>query len=143
MSSIWLNELSDSELIELRTKVNEMLVHRRATDWTVIKHFIINRKYGGFSLSREGLDLYNKLNTSEKYITSCDIPRHDPYLVEVVQTLGKKANGSHTDLSIVTKHLIPGQIVILVDDDGIEKLYVKESNDIKNLEWGNRILYMV
>ena len=83
---------------------------------------VINRCYGGFSLSDEAKELYlNKKElkfTKEKgeYFSLCgydyiiegqehwydrDIERHDPILVEVVEELGDKANGRCAELDVI------------------------------------------
>ena len=83
---------------------------------------VINRCYGGFSLSDEAIELYlNKKGwkfTKEKgeYFSLCgydyiiegqehwydrDIERHDPILVQVVEELGKDASGRCADLRVV------------------------------------------
>jgi hypothetical protein len=55
---------------------------------------VINRCYGGFGLS--------KLALKELGIGEYDhISRDDPRLVEVVERLGKKANGPNAELRIV------------------------------------------
>ncbi len=92
---------------------------------------VINVCFGGFSLSDEAMELYlNKKgikfvkSSPDKYSTvyankpyvngfeefidpdiefyySRVIDRNDPILIEVVQEMGKKANGAHADLKIV------------------------------------------
>jgi hypothetical protein len=81
------------------------------------KKFVINRCYGGFSLSEEGLNLYNSL--SEKTLRhSHDINRDDPFLIEVVETLGEKADGSVAQLEIV---IIPEDLDFEITEyDGME-----------------------
>jgi len=140
MTSIDLIGLSDSELIELRTKINEILVSREATDWKVAKKFVVNTEYGGFSLSAEGFALYNQLSGHNEK-SSYKIPRYDPYLIEVVSTLGDRANASCAKLNIQTEKLSPGAICVIRDYDGIENLIVVEPQHIKNL--GGDLLYMV
>lgn len=60
---------------------------------------VINTCYGGFSLSDEAVELYTKITgeTPDKYY----IERHDPALVEVVKSLGSRANGLHAKLQVV------------------------------------------
>lgn len=61
---------------------------------------VINASHGGFSLSHEALTLYNTL--SGKSLIYCwDIERDDPHLVEVVESLGERADGRHADLRVV------------------------------------------
>lgn len=64
---------------------------------------VYNKCYGGFSLSKEGLDLYNqKLINSYLPTISNRRPknRHDPLLIEVIEELGDKANGKCSKLFI-------------------------------------------
>ena len=64
---------------------------------------VYNKCYGGFSLSKEGLDLYNqKLINSNLPTTTHWRPknRHDPLLIEVIEELGDKANGKCAKLCI-------------------------------------------
>jgi hypothetical protein len=81
------------------------------------KKFVINRCYGGFGLSEEGLNLYNSL--SEKSLAySYDIDRDDPFLVQVVETLGEKADGFNAELEIV---IIPEDLDFEITEyDGME-----------------------
>jgi hypothetical protein len=81
---------------------------------------VINKCYGGFNLSIEGRDYYNKLaGKSEDYCW--DINRDDPHLVETVRSLGEAANGMCADLIVVT---IPDDVKWHIDDyDGIETIH--------------------
>ena len=79
---------------------------------------VYNSCYGGFSLSDEAVELYLTLRnmplTKEvysstyslyyvggDYFSSSLISRTDPYLVQVVEVLGERANGKFADLKIV------------------------------------------
>ena len=83
---------------------------------------VINRCYGGFSLSDEAKELYLKKKdlkyNKEKgqyfsltgydynvegydFWYERDIARDDPFLVEVVQELGDKANGRCAELDVI------------------------------------------
>ena len=63
---------------------------------------VINTCFGGFSLSDEAENLYSKLTSRDKKsFYSRDIERDDPKLIQVVEELGKEANGLCADLSIV------------------------------------------
>lgn len=57
-----------------------------------------NDCFGGFGLSEKGFELYKKLGGTAEY--DRDIPRSDPLLIEVIETLGKEANGDFADLQI-------------------------------------------
>ena len=69
----------------------------------------INVCYGGFSLSEEATDLFNKkknlkegdedyINPEYGYIR--DFPRYDKDLIDVIEELGEKANGKHAEIAI-------------------------------------------
>lgn len=90
---------------------------------------VINRCYGGFGLSKKATEMYAEkkgitdLGTwqHDAFYTNfyCrDIYRGDPVLIEVVETLGKDANGQHADLRIVE---IPDDVNWKIEDyDGCE-----------------------
>jgi hypothetical protein len=100
---------------------------------------VINRCYGGFSLSDEAKELYLKKKdlkfSKEKsqYFSLVgyeynvegnehwyerDIERNDPVLVEVVEQLGDKANGSCAELDVIE---IPDDVDYVVEEyDGKE-----------------------
>ena len=72
---------------------------------------VYNISYGGFSISPEALTRMRELGftgkasthniyTHNTYIYLYDCARHDPILVQVVEELGKKANGRGSDLCI-------------------------------------------
>ena len=59
---------------------------------------------------------YSKVN--EAYFIERDIPRNDPALVQVVEELGKEANGQYADLGIVE---VPNDLRWKIDEyDGLE-----------------------
>jgi len=63
-----------------------------------------------------GVGRFEKSNAL--YFSDGDIPRNDPSLVQVVRTLGKKANGPYADLGVVE---IPDSIGYEIEEyDGIE-----------------------
>lgn len=80
---------------------------------------VINRCYGDFNLSDEALAYYNKL--SNKNVIEDDIytiKRNDPYLIQVVEYLGERANGYCAKLKVVE---IPDDIEYqILYFDGIE-----------------------
>ena len=76
---------------------------------------VINKCYGGFSLSRmaaerlletgfEDEDLKRQLLGNIRDIDSYrpHIPRHHPLLVQVVEELGENASGSYANLQVVS-----------------------------------------
>mgnify|MGYP005746838027 CR=1 FL=1 len=60
---------------------------------------VINKCYGGFGFSQEANDLYE--SRAGKALCLWMTARHDPTLVKVVEELGERANGCHSDLRIV------------------------------------------
>ena len=95
---------------------------------------VINRCYGGFSLSREALqllfdrteDIYVFVHNEDFGIESGNhyAYRTDPRLVEVVEKLGQAASGSVADLQVVE---IPDDIDWVIEEyDGLE--WVAESH---------------
>lgn len=83
---------------------------------------VINRCFGGFGLSDEALARYNELaGTNLEHQWGQD--RADPFLVQVVEELGAKANDICADLKIVD---IPDDVEWYVHDyDGLESVYEK------------------
>jgi hypothetical protein len=64
--------------------------------------FVINTCYGGFGLSRTAKLMYEKLTGQEPYSYSDnEIPRDDPTLIAVIETLGNRNAGTgSSDLKI-------------------------------------------
>jgi hypothetical protein len=81
---------------------------------------VINNCFGGFSLSEKGLARYNELaNKNAQYYF--DIERNDPFLVQVVEELGKKAGGDYSVLKIVD---IPDDVSWYIEEyDGMETIH--------------------
>lgn len=78
---------------------------------------VINVCFGGFSLSEEAC--------KELGLTygGRDVERNDPALIEVVERLGRRANGSFADLKIVE---IPDGVEWEIDEyDGSERVAEK------------------
>ena len=67
---------------------------------------VYNSCFGGFGISPEALTRMQELgytgkaSTHNNYVYLYDCARHDPILVQVVEELGKRANGSFADLCI-------------------------------------------
>ena len=86
----------------------------------------INRCYGGFSISTEAQDLL-KLTTSypdnEDFGIVSDnwnAYRTNKRLIEVIETLGEKANGDNAELKVIE---IPDDVNWTIDEyDGIEHI---------------------
>lgn len=82
-----------------------------------MRKVVINTCFGGFGLSREGLELYQTLSGGDG-MDVYDVDRDDAVLVQVVETLGEKANGRHSQLKVVK---IPSDVKWWVDEyDGKE-----------------------
>jgi hypothetical protein len=83
---------------------------------------VINKCFGGFGLSDKAVNLYLEKKGGEP---SPDfrvyyIDRTDPVLVDVVETLGEKANTKYSLLSVVE---IPDGISYEIDEyDGVEHI---------------------
>ena len=62
-----------------------------------MKHkVVINTCYGGYGLSKEAIQWLKN-----KYGDDDILERHDPRLVDCVETLGEKANGKFSRLAVV------------------------------------------
>ena len=85
---------------------------------------VINTCFGIFSLSREAEDWLNT-NYNIKPSEYLDLARHDPRLIECVETLGSEANGLFSNLKIVE---IKGRIYKIDNYDGKEQII--EPDDI-------------
>lgn len=101
-----------------------------------MRSIVINKKHGGFGLSDEAILLYaqksglnlvkmgrnfyqNGIQDDEHFFYVRSIPRDDPYLVEVVHELGKKAD--NTPLSELKVVDIPSDIEWTIEEyDGAE-----------------------
>lgn len=78
-----------------------------------MRKVVINRSFGGFFLSDEA---FNWLK--ERGVDCYWIERDNPLLVECVETLGEKANGTHAKLKVVE---IPSDIQWQIEEcDGVE-----------------------
>jgi hypothetical protein len=85
---------------------------------------VVNRCWGRFSLSQEACEAlglkWNGYDYSHRYN---DKHRTDPKLVEVVEKLGDRANGSCAELRVIE---IPNGIDWYIDDhDGMETVREK------------------
>lgn len=101
---------------------------------------VINRCYGGFSLSQKALEYLDEA-VGPRHIDTMDIAdnRSEPYLVETVAALGQEASGLYSRLSIVEwPENIPYKIT---EYDGWESVTIdliefmkKHMNEINNSE---------
>ena len=71
------------------------------TVWLVAPEDRIEEKNGGdfYAMSIDERIEYNKKYTEQIWVPH-NVDRHDPVLVQVVEELGKEANGPHADLRI-------------------------------------------
>lgn len=90
------------------------------------RRILINTKYGGFSLSQQAQDLYRELTKDIEKPTNWfvdeDVKRDDPFLLQVVDTLGlKAASGSFSALGFAEiPDDVPDDNWIIQEYDGIE-----------------------
>jgi hypothetical protein len=96
-----------------------------------MQKIVINRCYGGFSLSPKALHTYNAMAGTDhdpRYSRGRDIPRDCRHLVQVVERMGKKANGSHAELKVIE---IPDDVDWVIEEyDGCE--WISEKHRV----WG-------
>lgn len=94
---------------------------------------VINELFGGFAISEGGLEwLSNNGRTVDLHgwLVSDDrnIPRHDPVLVKMVETLGEAASATRGSSLVVLE--IPGNQYLIRDHDGKEEVCTPE-----NMNW--------
>ena len=97
---------------------------------------VYNGCYGGFGLSAEAVRLARQISgdpkwggADEKYGFIEGVERHDPVLVQVVETLGAAANGSGARLLL--KELPSGTLYRIDEYDGSESVCTNDSYDWK------------
>lgn len=91
---------------------------------------VINDCYGGFGLSKMAVEWLAKRGIYQKYPDLNyieDIPRHEPLLVQCVETLGAAANGMCADLRIEE---IETPAYLISDYDGQESVITPQSDFI-------------
>lgn len=91
---------------------------------------VYNDCYGGYSLSNKAVDLYEKLSgkkleRSNGYVNYYSISRADPYLVQVVETLGKEASDSYAKLAI--EEIPKGSLYRITEYDGQESVETRDT----------------
>lgn len=88
------------------------LFKKRAT-----RKIVINSDYGGFSISKPAIKLYQELS-GQPYPGDSLVKRDDKYLIEVIERLGDKARGGFAAPKIVE---IPGNVKWIIEEfDGLE-----------------------
>lgn len=76
---------------------------------------VINICYGGYGLSGEAQTWLRERGRED--LCDYDAPRHDPTLIECVETLGDRASGYCADLAVVE---IKGSRYRIEEYDGLE-----------------------
>jgi len=96
---------------------------------------VYNKTYGGFGLSDVGLNLYNEKRLALKLDTvkyDFTIKRTDPLLIEVIEELGKNANGVCAKLAIDTIPIEYEDCYVVDEYDGKENIYCKPQDLVKH-----------
>ena len=86
---------------------------------------VINRCFGGFSLSQNAEALFRRIEkikpddeANHEYFSSRDIPRDNPTLIKIVEKLGENAGGAYANLKVVE---IPDDVNWYIEEyDGME-----------------------
>jgi len=84
---------------------------------------VINKCYGGFSLSKQATELLGIEWDTYGYSHAGSGKRADPKLVAVVEQLGKAANGKHARLAVV--EIPDGTDYTIEEYDGVEWVAAK------------------
>ena len=89
---------------------------------------VVNRSYGGFGLSEEAEARYNLYAEAAGLppFDAYEVPRHCPFLIQVVEEMGGKAGSEYSFLRIAQ---IKGNQYRIRDYDGMESLDTPESID--------------
>lgn len=74
-------------------------VKRRGRKSVGLRKIVINDCHGGFGLSEKAYDLL--LSLRGQRMDQREVPRDDPFLLQVVTALGEEANGKYAKLKIV------------------------------------------
>ena len=90
------------------------------------RKIVINRCYGGYSLSQKAKDMYREATQDTPkggdFYADTDIPRDDPALIKIIEGLGLKESAGHfAKLKIIEiPDDVPDDGWIIQDYDGIE-----------------------
>jgi hypothetical protein len=90
------------------------------------RKIVINRCYGGYSLSQRAKDMYREATQDTlkggDFYADTDIPRDDPALIKIIEGLGLKESAGHfAKLKIIEiPDDVPDDGWIIQDYDGIE-----------------------
>lgn len=86
---------------------------------------VINSCYGIFNLSIDALQwLKDVYELTDKEFVS--LQRHDPRLIECVETLGSEANGPFSELTVIK---IPRNKYKIEEYDGLESIVTPEMDN--------------
>lgn len=87
---------------------------------------VYNACFGGYGISKKAIELYKELSGND-LTNGRNILRHDKYLVQVVEMLGKEAGGDYSELKIA--EVSTGRYFI-DDYDGFESVVTEN-----NIKW--------
>lgn len=88
------------DFMRLVSQIHQIAFHTLQEEKTHRK-IVINRCYGGFSLSKEGMKFLDLEYDDTWHSFIPKLPRDDPKLVECIEKLGEEANGVCAELHIV------------------------------------------
>ena len=91
-----------------------------------MKKIVYNSCYGGFGLSAEALSRYIEL-TGRNDVKHRDIPRDDPVLVGIVESMGSDADGYGAQLEIA--EVTSGTRYRIDEYDGNERVMTVDDYD--------------
>lgn len=91
---------------------------------------VVNRCFGGFGVSQEGIEYLRKhgVEFEDEYSLDYDVPRHHPILIQMVRELGsERASGRYAKLEVIDLGDCPQY---LIDEyDGFEDVQTPD------IEW--------
>jgi hypothetical protein len=98
-----------------------------------------NACYGGFSLSKEAIEMMAELGLSEAkeailnpsfkkhpYMSCDSLPRHNSILIQVIETLGDRASGICSNLRIAK---IDSKSYKIKEYDGLESIQTNDEEE--------------
>jgi len=118
-----MNNLSHEDFMKLYNEMKEEFRERISREDFPKKKVVINACYGGFVLSQKALDEYKKRSDRKDYY---NIDRDDPVLIEIIEEMGKEADGLCSSLVVVE---VPKFLKYSIDEyDGLE--WVAEEHSV-------------
>ena len=85
---------------------------------------MINARYGGFGISKEGMEEYHKRCPGTDEIDYYDIARHDPVMIQIIKEMGAQVNDTYSHIKLKK---IPSQYVrhySIHEYDGMESVTI-------------------